>query len=95
MKCLYCGKSIKDPSFIDEKESGWHFKCIKLFFGTSTMPALDVSETQLLELANSAVNQGLTVPGVQKKLSLHLSGDSDARLTIVDYPTGYILKPKF
>ena len=94
MKCLYCGKLIKDSSFIDEMENCWHFKCIKFFFGTSTMPALDVSESQLLELANSAVNQGLTVPGVQKKLSLHLSGDADARLTIVDYPTGFILKPQ-
>ena len=75
-------------------ENNWHSKCIKLFFDTHTMPVLDVSEGQLLELANSAVNQGLTVPGVQKKLSLHLKGDADARLTIVDYPTGYILKPQ-
>lgn len=29
-----------------------------------------------------------------KKLSLHLSSDTNARLTIVDYPTGYILKPQ-
>lgn len=58
------------------------------------MPALDISDMQLMELANTAVNKGLTVPGVQKKLSLHLTGDSDARLTIVDYPTGYILKPQ-
>lgn len=58
------------------------------------MPMLDVSEEKLVELANAAVNQGLTVPGVQKKLSLHLSGDEDARFTIVDYPTGYILKPQ-
>ncbi len=58
------------------------------------MPVLEVSERQLAELANAAVKQGLTVPGVQKKLSLHLSGDANARLTIVDYPTGYILKPQ-
>lgn len=31
---------------------------------------------------------------MQKKLSLHLSTDIDTRLTIVDYPTGYILKPQ-
>jgi len=58
------------------------------------MPVIDLSERQLEELANAAVNRGLTVPGVQKKLSLHLSGDADARFTIVDYPTGYILKPQ-
>lgn len=58
------------------------------------MPVIDLSERQLEELANAAVNRGLTVPGVQKKLSLHLSGDADARFTIVGYPTGYILKPQ-
>jgi len=58
------------------------------------MPMLDISESQLLELANAAVNRGLAVPGVQKKLSLNLSGDTQTRLTIVDYPTGYILKPQ-
>jgi len=94
LKCLYCGKLIKNDSTDEEKESCWHHKCTKSFFGTSTMPVLDVSESQLVELANTAVSKGLTVPGVQKKLSLHLSGDTDARLTIVDYPTGYILKPQ-
>jgi len=85
---------MKDSLSNEEKENCWHLKCIKSFFGTSTMPALDISEEQLLELANTAVNQGLTVPGVQKKLSLHLIPDANARLTIVDYPTGYILKPQ-
>lgn len=94
MKCLYCGKMIKDALSGEEKECCWHFKCIQSFFGTNTMPSLDISERQLEELANAAVHQGFTVPGVQKKLSLHLSGDSDARLTIVDYPTGFILKPQ-
>ena len=32
--------------------------------------------------------------GSSEKLSLHLSTDLNARLTIVDYPTGYILKPQ-
>lgn len=58
------------------------------------MPVLDITKDQLESLANEAVNEGLTVPGVQKKLSLHLSSDLNARLTIVDYPTGYILKPQ-
>ena len=94
MKCLYCGKLIEDTSHDEEKDNCWHRKCTKSFFGTRIMPVLDVSESQLIELANAAVSKGLAVPGVQKKLSLHLSGDADARLTIVDYPTGYILKPQ-
>lgn len=94
MKCLYCGKEIKSSASEHEKMHRWHSKCIKAFFGVSTMPELDISEEKLEKLANETINKGLAVPGVQKKLSLHLSTDADSRLTIVDYPTGYILKPQ-
>ena len=90
MNCLCCGKPIKGPS-----ESGWHKNCIKRFFGTTRIPDLDITDEILESLALESVNKGLTVPGVQKKLSLHLlSGSKDPRLTLVDYPTGYILKPQ-
>lgn len=94
MRCLCCGKMIKDSSSDREKRCLWHTKCIKAFFATNELPIFDVSEEQLEKLANATVNKGLTVPGVQKKLSLHLSSAADNRLTIVDYPTGYILKPQ-
>ena len=94
MNCLYCGKMITNASSGEEKKDRWHIKCIRSFWGTKAMPVPDISEGQLEQLANSAVNQGFTVTGVQKKLSLRLSCDADARLTIVDYPTGYILKPQ-
>ena len=58
------------------------------------MPLADITKEQLEKLANETVNEGITIPGVQKKLSLHLSCDMNTRLTIVDYPTGYILKPQ-
>lgn len=93
MKCLCCGKPIEDTAAPDEKKSQWHGGCVRAFFGTEKMPDLDLSEGKLEELADRTVSRGLTVPGVQKKLSLHLSEDK-ARLTIVDYPTGYILKPQ-
>lgn len=94
MRCLYCNKLLKINASDTEKANLWHNKCIKTFFGTKNMPLLDISDEQLENLANDTVNKGLTVPGVQKKLSLHLSLDIDTRLTIVDYPTGYILKPQ-
>lgn len=94
MKCLCCGKTFSDNSNNYDNNSNWHKKCIKSFFGTNTMPELDISENQLIEIANSAVNKGYTVPGIQKKLSLHLSAGINTKLTIVDYPTGYILKPQ-
>ena len=94
MKCLCCGKTITAHASESEKKWQWHSKCVKKFFQTEEMPVLDITKDQLESLANETVNEGLTVPGVQKKLSLHLSSDLNARLTIVDYPTGYILKPQ-
>ena len=60
------------------------------------MPEIDISGSVLDELARSNADKGYTVPGVQKKLSLHLgkSDDRKYRLTLVDYPSGYILKPQ-
>ena len=94
MNCLCCGKEISPNATESEKKWQWHKKCVKKFFHTDEMPVLDITKDQLEVLANKTVNEGLTVPGVQKKLSLHLSSDINARLTIVDYPTGYILKPQ-
>ncbi len=94
MKCLCCGTEIGMSASEEEKLHSWHRRCAKKFFGTGKMPKLDLNKEKFEELANAAITQGLTVPGVQKKLSLHLSTDADSRLTIVDYPAGYILKPQ-
>ena len=58
-------------------------------------PVLDLDDSILREIARKTVSEGYTVPGVQKKLSLHLiEEEKGSRLTIVDYPAGYILKPQ-
>lgn len=90
MRCLCCGKPFKTKN-----ELGWHNSCIRKFFGTITMPQIELSDSTLEMLATESTRKGYTVPGVQKKLSLHLSFDGKApRLTLVNYPTGYILKPQ-
>ena len=90
MNCLCCGKPIRTPD-----DSGWHKSCIKRFFGTTKLPEIEIDEKTLEFLAAETTNRGFTVPGVQKKLSLHLASNSDKpRLTLVNYPTGYILKPQ-
>lgn len=90
MNCFCCGKPLKT-----ENESGWHKACIKRFFGTTIIPNIDIDEETLEMLATESTSKGLTVPGVQKKLSLHLHSESgQPRLTLVNYPTGYILKPQ-
>jgi len=94
MNCLYCGKPLDETVSKTEYNCGWHDRCIKRFFGTDKMPYIDISKEKLEHLAKENTNQGLTVPGVQKKLSLHLVVDNSPRLTLVNYPTGYILKPQ-
>ena len=89
MNCLCCGKPLKETNI-----GNWHSSCIKKFFSTSKLPEIDVTEEFIRELANESVNKGLTVTGVQKKLSLHLTKESSPRLTLVNYPTGYIFKPQ-
>ena len=90
MNCLCCGKPLRTPD-----ETGWHKACIKRFFGTSKLPEIEIDDKMLNFLAAETTNKGFTVPGVQKKLSLHLVSDSrKPRLTLVNYPTGYILKPQ-
>lgn len=90
MKCLCCGKILRT-----ENESGWHKSCIQKFFGTTQIPQIELDDRILERIATKSISKGYTVPGVQKKLSLHLLSDDDTpRLTLVDYPTGYILKPQ-
>ena len=90
MNCLCCGKPLRPPV----PSSGWHPSCIRRFFGTKVFPELELNNETLTLLAEKNVKRGYTVPGVQKKLSLHLSWEGKERLTLVDYPTGYILKPQ-
>ena len=88
MNCLCCGKPIKD----NNESTGWHKTCIKKFFTTTVIPEIEITDSVLEELAKESTNKGYTIPGVQKKLSLHLSKEVYPRLTVVNYPTGYILK---
>ncbi len=90
MNCLCCGKPLRTPD-----ESGWHKSCLRKFFGTTKLPEIEIDDQTLQLLATETTNKGFTVPGVQKKLSLHLVSDSSKpRLTLVNYPTEYILKPQ-
>lgn len=90
MNCYCCGKPLRT-----ENPFGWHKACIRRFFGTELIPEFDIDENTLEALVIEGTNKGYTVPGVQKKLSLHLSSEeSTPRLTLVNHPTGFILKPQ-
>lgn len=90
MNCLCCGKPLRT-----QNGNGWHKACIKHFFVTETLPEIDIDEQALTQLVTETIQKGYTVPGVQKKLSLHLfSQTKKPRLTLINYPSGYILKPQ-
>lgn len=95
MTCLCCGKPIPETASESEREGRWHTACVRKFFGSTALPELDLSDDTLTQLAIESTNRGFTVPGVQKKMSLHLTRYGEKpRLTLVNYPTGYILKPQ-
>lgn len=96
MICLCCGKPIKETAKAEELKNCWHNACVKRFFGTKELPELNLSAETIESIANECTRKGFTVPGVQKKLSLHLSREKNGkeRLTLVGYPAGYILKPQ-
>lgn len=90
MNCCCCGKPI-----LKNDINGWHQACVKRFFGTNVIPQIEIDDNTIEEIVKENTAKGITVPGVQKKLSLHLhSAGNSPRLTLVYYPTGYILKPQ-
>lgn len=88
--CLCCGKPLDSNN-----QSYWHTKCIKRFFNHSFLPEIDIDSiiSDLNEKAQKMLESGDSVTGVQQKLSLGLSEDGK-KLTVLDYPLGYILKPE-
>lgn len=92
MKCLCCNKTITDENSIN----GWHKSCIKEFFNTSSYPEIDFSNEKIKKIIEDNIINKTMVPGVQKKLSLHFFSKNrkNEKITLMNYLTGYILKPQ-
>lgn len=89
MKCLCCNKEL-DNSAVD----GWHKACIKKFFNSNAIPTINISKEKIEEISLELVKDKKAVTGVQPKLSLGLAKSGNiSRLTMTNYPLGYILKP--
>lgn len=86
--CLCCGKPTT--------EGLWHKRCLKDFFGSDELPEINLNIDELEKVAISQINDHKGVAGVQEKLSLHLDllNKKRPRLTIIGFPSGYILKPQ-
>lgn len=92
-KCLYCYKDLNT-------EGDFHTSCSLSFFGSPKPPALNYTIDEMAELARQIVENSITVPGVQPKLSLSfikdvLKDETNGRLTVLGAMGGnYILKPQ-
>ncbi|MFD1167186.1 HipA domain-containing protein [Sphingobacterium daejeonense] len=76
-------------------EGDYHPNCSKKFFGTTTVPVLELDQEKLNKLAQITVSERLALTGVQPKISLSLNGEKgNRRLTLVGLWGDYILKPQ-
>lgn len=93
-RCLYCYEEL------EVGELDYHLKCSKAFYGTANPPILPYRLDEMEVLAKESIQNSITVPGVQPKLSLGwikdlLTDGHQGRLTILDALEGYyILKPQ-
>lgn len=89
--CLFCYQPL------DSEYQDFHLACSKKMFGDKIAPKLPYSEDDFEPLAKQVVENRITVPGVQPKISLHIKGGtiegSVDRFTIMGLRGGYILKP--
>lgn len=87
-KCLICANPV-------ENTNNYHKKCLQNLFETDEVPVLDYQLNDIRELAKKEVNQRITVPGIQTKLSLEIEQQTEQakKLTIVGLWGRYILKP--
>ena len=91
IRCLFCYLPLTD------KELDYHSTCSKKIFGQPHPPTLPYSEADLEPLAREIIRIQTAVTGVQAKLSLQITQNSqegaNKKFTIVGLWGGYILKP--
>ncbi|MBF0359541.1 MAG: HipA domain-containing protein [Oligoflexia bacterium] len=89
-KCFVCYEDIEENKF-------YHSKCGKNLFGTENLQYLEIKMDDIEKLAKENINKRLTIPGVQKKLSLDIKSiisSKAQRITFVGALGGtHILKP--
>ena len=87
LNCLFCYKDSGDKEY--------HSKCAKRFFGTETIPELNLDKQHLRDLAEKTVSRHIAITGIQPKLLGTLEKiKSNGRLTILELWGEYILKPQ-
>lgn len=87
-RCLVCQKKT------DSSDMFYHKKCIRNLFEQDSIPGIDITMSDINKLAKISAQSKITVPGVQRKLSLEVQKgmESSSKLTIVSFRGRYILK---
>ena len=92
-RCLHCHQPLESA---EEKKQGWHHRCVRAFFSSDKLPDIDLSTANIESFARASIGEKRSISGVQKKISFGFEksqkGNSQ-RLTLTNFPTGYILKP--
>ena len=73
--------------------SRYHARCLTALFGTSTLPAIDLDLAKLHTAALAMVGR-TSLSGVQRKISLGLTGDRKPTLQVEVARARFILKPQ-
>ena len=88
-KCLFCYKEL------NEGEKDFHARCARKFFGVSTAPVMEYTQSDMDRLGEQIIRSQTTLTGVQPKLSLNIQKhEGSQRLTIVGLWGAYIFKPQ-
>lgn len=98
-RCLCCFRELRaaDPRCADFPDYGYHRRCAIELFGTAHAPQLGFNMHDIEDIGLRVLRRSITVPGVQRKLSLDWQHPDhprpNDRLTIVGLWGRYILKP--
>ncbi|MBX2974608.1 MAG: HipA domain-containing protein [Ignavibacteriaceae bacterium] len=86
-RCLYCYGQLYEGDF--------HSACSKKFFGNEIAPIIPYELNDIYKLGKIEIENRITIPGVQSKLSVDLDNTikSVPKITIVGFWGNYILKP--
>lgn len=93
MKCLCCGKTITNNASGSEKEWCWHKRCVRNFFQTEKLPALDITKEKLevwisASAEKTCENKSPTGSELRKKFRPCLRYSCKQKLT-ANFPTSY------
>lgn len=85
--CLCCGKPL-----VNDNQEQWHQSCINDFFGSNAIPNFHLEEIEIEKQINKNLDLGISISGVQPKLSLSIVSSKGKKRTTLINESNYIIK---